>query len=75
MKDRVHAGCPSTTIDNASIVIVSTSLDEDRRMTVLEMIWVSGIPKTSDVKIRKFFLSITFGTFWFLSIIITSYRY
>ncbi len=29
----------------------------------------------SDVKIRKFFLLITIDTFWFLSIIIDSYRY
>ncbi len=29
----------------------------------------------SDVKIGKFFLSITIDTFWFLSIIIDSYRY
>ncbi len=32
-------------------------------------------PYRSDVKIGKFFLSITIDTFWFLLIIIDSYRY
>ncbi len=35
---------------------------------------IRDIPN-SDVKIGKFFLSITIDTFWFLSIIIDSYRY
>ncbi len=47
MEDNAHTSHLFTTTDNTSIATVSTLLDGDRRVMMLEVKEASGIPKTT----------------------------